>query len=223
MFFTVTQVLFARWLGEKYSMEYKNKMKLTSYQFEAIIGLMLGDLYAERNKPTHNTRLIFEQSKSEHESYLLFLYSIFKDIVGTEPKPPKRKPHPVTGKIYISLTFKTLKFSFLNIFHELFYNTGIKSIPQNISDLFTSISLAFWIMDDGMKAGEGLRLCTESFQYSEILILTKMLKTKFNIESKPQKRGSNKWRIYIGKAQMPLLREIVKPYIHSDMLFKIGL
>jgi hypothetical protein len=43
-------------------------------------------------------------------------------------------------------------------------------------------------MDDGMKSNEGLKLCTDSFQYSDILILTKMLKTKFNIDCKPKKR-----------------------------------
>jgi hypothetical protein len=45
-------------------------MKLTNFQFEAIMGLMLGDLSAERAKPTHNTRLRFDQSLIEHEFYL---------------------------------------------------------------------------------------------------------------------------------------------------------
>jgi len=46
-------------------------------------------------------------------------------------------------------------------------------------------------MDDGMKAGKGLTLCTDSYQYSEILILIEMFKIKFNINCKPQKRGIN--------------------------------
>jgi LAGLIDADG DNA endonuclease family len=147
----VTSILLARKLGDKYSVDYKKNQHLSSFQFEALIGLMLGDVFAERNKPTHNTRLNFEQSQSEHESYLLFLYSIFKNLVGTAPKSPKRKPHSITGKTYSSpplrargcLAFKTLAFPFLNIFHELFYGTGVKSIPQNISDYFTAISFAF--------------------------------------------------------------------------------
>jgi len=89
---------------------------------------MLGDVFAERNKPTHNTRLNFEQSQSEHESYLLFLYLIFNNLVGTAPKSPKRKHHSITGKTYSSLAFKTLAFPFLNIFHFLFYGTGVKII-----------------------------------------------------------------------------------------------
>jgi hypothetical protein len=50
-----------------------------------------------------------------------------------------------------------------------------------------------------------------------------LLKNKFNIECKPQKRGTDSWRIYIGKSQMSKLQDLVKPYMHSDLLFKIGL
>jgi hypothetical protein len=44
-------------------------------------------------------------------------------------------------------------------------------------------------MDDGTKAVGALKLCTESFTYSDILILIDMLKTKFDIQSSPQRRG----------------------------------
>lgn len=86
----------------KYDIKYKKNMKLTNFQFEAIMGLMLVDLSAE---PTHNTRLRFDQSLIEHESYLWFLYSIFENLVATIPKSTKRKPHPITGIIYNSLAF----------------------------------------------------------------------------------------------------------------------
>lgn len=185
---------------------------------------MLGDLFAERRKTVHNTRLKFEQSKSTHESYLWFLFSIFSDLVGTPPKKPQRKPHPITGEIYTSLAFKTLAFPCLNIFHDLFYSaTGSKSIPVNISDYFTAISLAFWIMDDGSKAGPGLRLCTDSYNHSDVLILTQCLKTNLDINCKPQKRGKNSWRIYIPGSEMAKVQALVKAYMHTDMLFKVGL
>jgi len=79
-------------------------------------------------------------------------------------------------------------------------------------------------MDDGMKSNEGLKVCTDSFQYSNILILTKMLKTKLNIDCKPQKkREVDCWRIYIPKSQMVIVRDLVKHQMHHDMLYKIGL
>ncbi len=50
-----------------------------------------------------------------------------------------------------------------------------------------------------------------------------MLKTKFNIDCKPQKREVDCLRIYIPKSQMVIVRDLVKYHMHPDMLYKIGL
>lgn len=208
--------------NDKYSNEYKDNQELSQYQFQALIGLTLGDAHVKRKNLNYNTSICFEQSLA-HEPYLFYLYGMFKNLVATSPMSPKRKPHKVTGKIYPSLKFSTLSFPFLNVFHELFYTNGIKMIPLNISDYFTEISFAFWIMDDGVKAAGALKICTESFTYSDILILIDMLKTKFDIQSSPQKRGVIGWRIYIPRTQMDKVRNLVKPHMHPEMIYKIGL
>lgn len=78
-------------------------------------------------------------------------------------------------------------------------------------------------MDDGYWAGSGVSLCTDSYTYSDILILTTMLKDKFDISCGPQKRGLTKWRIYIPNSEVSKLQDLVKSHMHKDMLFKIGL
>src|SRR5690606_11659296 len=130
------------------SIERKN-IKLSSFQKEALIGLLLGDVYIEKGKPSHNARLSFDQSLNKHSEYIMYLYSVFKDFVGTPPKTTNRKPDIRTGKIYNSLQFKTLRYPCFSIYHDLFYSTGIKKLPSNIDKLLTEIGLAFWIMDDG--------------------------------------------------------------------------
>jgi hypothetical protein len=50
-----------------------------------------------------------------------------------------------------------------------------------------------------------------------------MLKTKFDIQSSPQRRGVKGWRIYIPRTQMDKVRNLVKPHMHTDFLYKIGL
>ena len=40
---------------------------------------MLGDLFAERRKPTNNTRLQFKQS-IKNKKYIFHLYSLYKDF-----------------------------------------------------------------------------------------------------------------------------------------------
>ena len=60
-FIIASNIILARWLGKKYSIDYKSSIRLTDFQFQAIIGLMLGDLCAERTKFIQNTRLRFEK------------------------------------------------------------------------------------------------------------------------------------------------------------------
>src|SRR5436189_3273853 len=52
---------------------------------EIIIGLMLGDLFAEKIKPNSNTRLQFKQS-IKNKVYIDHLYSLFKEYCNLEPK-----------------------------------------------------------------------------------------------------------------------------------------
>lgn len=56
--------------GPKYTKSYKTEMKLTAYLKEAIVGLLLGDLYASRTGNNsiykYNTRLAFEQCSAHY-------------------------------------------------------------------------------------------------------------------------------------------------------------
>jgi LAGLIDADG DNA endonuclease family len=47
--------------------------------------------------------------------------------------------------------------------YESVYLDGKKIIPNNIADLLTSVSLAYWIMVDGSFTGSGLKLHTNAF------------------------------------------------------------
>ena len=58
-------------------------------------------------------------------------------------------------------------------------NKLIKIIPLNISEMFSDVSLAYWIMDDGYFDSYGriktILLCTESFTKEECIILHSLL------------------------------------------------
>lgn len=78
--------------------------------FKKTLGLLLGDVSAERSKANINTRLRFDQSKEKHSEYIMHLYDLFKDFVGSSPSVTNRKADKRTGKIYNSIYFKTLAF-----------------------------------------------------------------------------------------------------------------
>lgn len=208
----------------KKTRKYKAAVRLTPYQQEAVHGLMLGDVHADRAKEPYNTRLCFDYAVLP---YITHLHELFSNFVTASIHSPVRLPDKRTGKVYVSYMFKTLALPALNIFRELYYvpsfGKAIKVIPSNLGEYFTAVSLAYWIMDDGMYAAGGMRLCTDSFTLLEVQFLCKMLYTKFGIECAPQLRNGICWRIYIPKAEMDKVRSLVKPYLLPCMLYKVGL
>ena len=113
-----------------------------------IVGTLLGDSSLEREKPTHNTRIRFDQSYPNHKSYLESLYVIFANLCGTPPRVHIRKPDKRTGKISQTIAFKSLRHISLNYYYDLFNvydNNGKrrKIVPNNISELLTPCALAY--------------------------------------------------------------------------------
>lgn len=209
---------------------------------EVLIGVLLGDAHLSRPKSTHNTKLVFDQSNSLHKEYLLHLYDIFKSLTNTEPYTTNRKPDARTGKVYNSIKFSTkgrgaairpagrgsprgtLSLPCLNDYHELFYKDGKKIIPKNISELLTARGLAYFIIDDGSKSHyKQTILHTRFYTKSEVELLKETLFKNFGLTSRLEEKSKDQWILYIQVKQdvKHKLSNLVKPYMHDSMLYKL--
>jgi hypothetical protein len=186
---------------------------------DIIIGLSLGDLFIRRE--SKNARLFFEQGVV-NEDYLLHLYSLFGGYCQSEPKKSDRLPDKRTGKVYTRIQFITYSLPCFNYYHGLFYVDKVKTIPFNIGELITPIGLAYWAMDDGSKHDYGFILCTHSYSLSEVLLLIKVLKEKFDLNCTYPKNKKDQHRIYIKADSMDKFRSLVTPHFHSSMMYKLS-
>jgi len=189
---------------------------------DIIFGSLLGDGHAERRIVGNGTRVTFYQ-EGVHVSYLLWLHSLFYELGYCSSNVPGIQTRLGSkGIVRKIIRFRTWTFSSFNWIHDLWYINGVKVIPSNIGDFLTPLALAIWIMDDGGKVNQGLKLSTNSYTYSECLFLVKVLYDNFNLKASVQSAGvSEQYIIYIWKESMPLLREIVLPYVHSSMKYKL--
>lgn len=204
----------------------KFDLSLSTDLEEIIIGLMLGDLFAEKIKPSSNTRLQFKQS-IKNEVYIDHLYLLFNNYCSSSPKVTTSvDKRPGKREINVSKKFWTLSLPCFNKFRELFYDSkGVKFIPDNLEDFITARSLAYWIMDDGYKTtppGTGFYLCTESYTFEDNLKLSKILKNKFNLDSGIHKH-TNGHRLYIFSSSKYKLIELIKPYLIKHFYYKFDL
>jgi hypothetical protein len=100
---------------------------------------------------------------------------------------------------------------------------NLKIIPQNIYELLTPIALAHLIMGDGGFKSQGIYICTDSYSILDVVRLMNVLIIRYNLKCTLHK-ASNKcgYRIYISRNSLDKVKEIVKPYFISSMVYKLG-
>lgn len=189
---------------------------------DIIFGSLLGDGHAERRIQGNGTRITFYQ-EATHVSYLLWLHNLFSELGYCNLNIPKIQTRlGKKGVVRKIIRFRTWTFSSFNWVYDLWYINGVKVIPSNIGEFLTPLALAIWICDDGGKVSQALKLSTNSYTYSECLFLVSVLYDNFKLKASVQSAGViDQYHIYIWKESMPLLREIVLPYVHSSMKYKL--
>jgi hypothetical protein len=107
---------------------------------------------------------------------------------------------------------------------SLFYPNGVKIVPHNIYELLTPIALAHLIMGDGSVQRHGLIICTNSYSVQDVIRLMNVLMIRYRLKCNLRLQRQNKkvqYMIYIYQRSMPSLLNIVSPYMHPYMLYKL--
>ncbi len=151
--------------------EYKQSLiSLNTEQWEASIGLMLGDASLQTQNNGKNYRLKFEWS-DKTKAYLDHVYNLFDEWVLSNPH--KKTRISPKGNLVINWGFQTISNEAFNSLAKLFIINGKKGITNSlIKDHLTERGLAYWFMDDGGKLdynknskNKSLVLNTQSFTF----------------------------------------------------------
>lgn len=186
-----------------------------------IFGSLLGD--GDGEKRGLGTRINFYQ-EATHVTYLLYLHDLLSKSGYCNDKIPKISTRLGTkGKVRKIIRFSTWTYTSFNWIYDLWYKNKIKQVPKCIDKYLTPLALAIWIMDDGFKVNNGLKLSTNSFSYDDCLILVNALNNNYNLKCTIQSAGTpNQYIIYIWKESMENLRKIVSGYIIPSMKYKLN-
>lgn len=200
---------------------------------EIIYGSLLGDASVEKRKGGKGTRILFYQENS-HTEYLLFLHRLIANLGYCNTNIPKLQTRlGKKGKIRKIIRFSTWTYNQFNEIHNNWYISSInpltglvtnkKVLPKNIDNYLSPLALAIWIMNDGGKSSKGLKLATNNFTLSEVKYLINILNKKYNIKANIHKTGTiDQYNIYILSDSMPILVNLIKPYIIPSMKYKLS-
>lgn len=210
--------------------ELKTRLKLTHQQKNIIIGTLLGDSCLRKSGaevPLYNLK--FEQ-KIGSRPYIEFLYDIFRDWCGTEP----RIRHITGGgaENRESVCFATYGHPSFTFYADVFYridsltNKRRKVVPKLIHRWLNAETVAMWFMDDGSKDRSGYKLNTQGFTLKEnerlADALGKAFKFEVNIHADNNKKtGKKGYRLYITANSRDDFTKLVKPFVLPCFYYKL--
>ena len=214
--------------------------ELSKENKEFLFALCLGDGYLTRPLGNKNVALECGHSIKQLE-YLTWKRDKVFEILGGF-KPPKIGIRKIclksNGQTYDSCRFSKAHpyFSYLR---KILYINNVKFITEQSLDLLSPQGLAIWFMDDGwgfnIKNRKGeltdrmcLGISTDSFSKEENEIIAKVIfkrfGIKFHINCKYSPCGEHKKLWFLrtnSKEQTQKFIELIKPYMHPSMLYKI--
>jgi LAGLIDADG DNA endonuclease family len=76
-------------------------------------------------------------------------------------------------------------------------------------------------MDDGHKDRKNFIFSTNSYKLKEVKLLKKVLKENFNLDCTIQQHKINQYRINIITKSVPHFKNLVLPYFHESMKYKL--
>ena len=185
------------------------QQSLTNVQVSLVIGSLLGDEYLVKTTNGYAFRVNHGLAQKE---YVDWKYTILSNFVRTAPK--------VSRRCYY---FRTITHPTFQIFRNSFYKGKRKILPvQMLEKYLNSFVLAVWIMDDGAKDGNQLRINSQSFDREENQWLQKILRVKLGIETTLNK-DKDRFRIRVKAKSMDVLISSVRCYFIPSMLYKLPL
>lgn len=193
-------------------MEYsKNKTGL-------LVGMLLGDAYISKDgclEIGHSIKqkeyLLFKKDRLKY----FFNFSYTERYCGKDKK-------------YLECFIKSNITPYLKLMRKIWYKPN-KTLSEKMIYKISEEGLAYWYLDDGslifqrdsngnIESRKGY-LNTQGFSFEENVMLQKMLKEKYNINTKIHK-DKKYYRLYLNSTELKKLLSIISKYIPLSMKYK---
>jgi len=183
-------------LGFRLSQHTLNSIFLSHEQKEILVGILLGDGYIQKKSQNGNALIQFNQGYL-HLQYILHVSYKLSSLCTHFPLLILSRD----GSFSLKLSTRCLLC--LNPMYDLFIKNKKKTISPELINWLSPRSLAYWAMDDGSLSESGFYFNTMSYTLEEHILLQKILKYNFNLETSIHKH-KNKYKLYIKAKSMPI-------------------
>lgn len=181
-------------------------------QEQLLYGSLLGDAYIEIHHGSG--RIKFEHGVTQRE-YCQHKYEVMKNFVNKTPIIQDRL-HPVSKKVYTSISFRTKSLKMFTDIHALFYQGKTKFVSPEALGTLDDRGLTYWFQDDGYRDGNCLGIATNSFTDSDRTLICDWFKARWEVT--PYTRDG---RVRFEGVNAYKLEKIVLPNIREEFRYKL--
>lgn len=197
--------------------ERSKEVIITDIDEQIIIGSILGDGHISKNEnKKKNSRLTFRHSIKQKN------YSLHKCnniSFSTNHRCFTIKGDELSWRNGDFIDVETCQSKSLNKYRDNWYPEGKKIIFKDDFLKIKELGIAIWFMDDGSNTTDGsVCFCTHSFSREDLLFATKHLKDVFDLEFTIHKDNV----IRLRKKCVNKFKELITPYMHESMMYKIS-
>ena len=215
---------------DNYKRDYRLMSRLPKYLNDTLIGLLLSDGGLQKSTDTSNVRLSVTMSINSYP-YIFHLYNLFEPYIDTDLKTLdiKSSNSVESDKKYTTVRFKTISMPLLLYYYNIFYKKNIinnkfeKIVPIELKNNFNAISLAHLIMGDGnyLNTRNIIRIYTNSYTEKDVRLLSNIIRDNLGIDTKVVFDRKDQYIIVIENINHT--RDLLLPYMHPCMLYKLGI
>lgn len=225
-------IMFVGWEGYLNSLKWLNLYKTTILNknrnissvnnkdnISLIIGSLLGSSYLEKNE--RGVRIVFIKCSGNVE-YLMQFYNHLNTVGYCKPKKPGlNKVISKNNKLLYYWKAESYYLTQFEWLYQMFYKHNRKTIPLNLKEYLTPLSLSTWYLDNTDKLylsdNQSFDLNNENLNY-----ISQILKDKYNIYTSHRLESKGKVAFYIENKSLNNFSETVKPYISSSLQYKLN-
>lgn len=183
--------------------------ELSEEEFQILYGSLLGDTYLSGKGGN------FAHSLAQAE-YFYWKYNMLRRLCSKISF--KENFDNWTNKYYACLFTIIRSYPAINHIWELSYKNKVKYINPQLFEKLTGLGIAVWFMDDGYFDHGSPAFATNCFSQIDLDYIIEIFKTKFNLHF--SKHSNNTIRLSV--KDLNKFKDLVKPFIHSTLLYKLG-
>ena len=225
-------LMFVGWEGYLNSLKWLNFTKSTLFNkvrsissvnnqdnLSLIVGSLLGNSYLEKDKK--GVRMVFIKCSGNIEYLVKFYNSLIKLGYCKSKKPVLNKIISKKNKIIYYWKAETFYSTQFEWFYKIFYKCNIKTIPLNIKEYLTPLSLSVWYLDNTGKLYISNNQCF-NLNNKNLDYIVQIFKDIYNIDIYYKLESKGKVAFYVENQSLNNFSRIIKPYIPCSLQSKLN-